>query len=100
MYFYQMIDFIFNERMSKLLHYNRLQKRKIMKLYLVRHGDYVMNQSHQDELSEKGIKEIEQLAYILKPLKIRISHFFHSSKLRTQQTAYLLAKSLTSTKSI
>jgi len=62
-----------------------------MKLYLVRHGDYITNESNQDELSEKGINEIKELANFLMPLHIRVANIIHSGKIRAQQTAELLS---------
>lgn len=66
-----------------------------MKLYLVRHGDYVTSgPQQQDVLSERGINQIQQLANFLLPLSIRVARSFHSGKNRAQQTAELLAPSI------
>lgn len=65
-----------------------------MKLYLVRHGDYVINDSHHDVLSEKGISEINQLANFLMPLHIQVSTILHSGKMRAHQTADILSLSV------
>jgi len=66
-----------------------------MKLYLVRHGDYLVDASNPaGALSRKGKDNIQNLADFLKSSSIHVSSFFHSGKLRAQQTADLLSKSV------
>lgn len=63
-----------------------------MKLYLVRHGDYEKNILQRTEpLSERGRREIQQLAEFLAPASIRVAALVHSGKLRAEQTAEILA---------
>lgn len=64
-----------------------------MKLYLLRHGDSVdENVDALRPLSEKGIKEVQDLAQIINRKTLNISTIFHSKKLRAKQTAEVLAK--------
>lgn len=66
-----------------------------MKLYLVRHGDYLADATNPaGALSNKGKSNIQNLADFLKTSSIHVSSFFHSGKLRAQQTAELLSKSI------
>jgi phosphohistidine phosphatase len=68
-----------------------------MKLYLARHGEYVLEGfSRAGSLSDKGIEEIEKFAKLISPLKIKVSNIFHSGKIRALQTAEILAKSFIS----
>ena len=63
-----------------------------MKLYLVRHGDYLVDAVQGlDVLSEQGTNDIIQMTHFLKPLNISVSTILHSEKNRAQQTAALLA---------
>lgn len=61
-----------------------------MKLYLARHGEYV-TVDMRDILNDAGINAVNNLATFLKPLKLSVSHIFHSGKLRADQTAGLLS---------
>lgn len=66
-----------------------------MKLYLARHGDYLMDATKQlDVLTEKGIQQITKLGAFLKQADIHLSGIFHSGKHRAEQTAALLANDL------
>jgi phosphohistidine phosphatase len=66
-----------------------------MKLYLMRHGDYSTEDiRHQNPLSKKGQDDISRLASFLKLVNIHVTYLFHSEKLRTKQTAAILASSL------
>ena len=66
-----------------------------MKLYLVRHGDYVSSDIDPEQpLSEKGIRETEAVANLLEQAPIEIDEILHSEKRRAQQTAKILAKSI------
>lgn len=62
-----------------------------MKLYLMRHGEYVVSDL-KAPLSEKGKMEIDEIASFLARLSIPATTIFHSGKLRAEQTAGLLAK--------
>ena len=56
-----------------------------MKLYLVRHGDYLADATNPaGALSNKGKSNIQNLADFLKTSSIHVSSFFHSGKLRAQ----------------
>lgn len=62
-----------------------------MNIYLVRHAD--AKNEEQDALrplSEKGLREMRQLASYLSRLNIRAGRIFHSGKLRAKQTAEIL----------
>jgi len=65
-----------------------------MKLYLVRHGDYISGEDNPKKpLSEKGIKDIEKIAdYSKRHMNIQIREIWHSGKLRALQTANILAQ--------
>jgi phosphohistidine phosphatase len=66
-----------------------------MKLYLVRHGRYVpIDVSMSCPLSLEGQAEIKRLASYLVKLKLRVPKVYHSTKLRAQQTAKILADSV------
>jgi phosphohistidine phosphatase len=63
-----------------------------MKLYLVRHGDYVLDTVQaKDVLSEKGIHDITSMAHLLKQSNVHVAAIFHSEKNRAMQTAGILA---------
>lgn len=62
-----------------------------MKLYWVRHGDYVKaNVNPEEPLSEKGKNDILRLGNFLFKNKITFSNLYHSGKLRAKETANLL----------
>lgn len=65
-----------------------------MKLYLVRHGDYMMklDLSGLDILSEQGTNEVTNLANHLKPKNLQVTNILHSGINRARQTAELLAQ--------
>lgn len=68
-----------------------------MKVYLVRHGDYVMDTTQQlDVLTEQGIAEVNAIVNMLKPLNIHVANIFYSNKNRAQQTAELLSQGISS----
>lgn len=63
-----------------------------MKLYLVRHGQYIpMDVSMTCPLSQEGVDEISRLARFFSDSKLKVPHIFHSSKMRALQTAEILA---------
>ena len=66
-----------------------------MEFYLVRHGE--AKAEHEDPerpLSEKGRREVEQVARAAAQRGIQISEILHSDKLRAKETAEILANSL------
>jgi len=63
-----------------------------MKLYLVRHGEYLP--LGECPLNEKGCNDIKILADTLKRLSVRATHLFHSELLRAKQTAELLSEGI------
>lgn len=64
-----------------------------MKLYCARHGHAEQSPDQRGErpLSSEGIEEISKVATYLKRQWIRIAHVKYSGKLRTQQSAVILA---------
>lgn len=63
-----------------------------MKLYLVRHGKAVaMDASMSRPLSDEGKQEITRVARHLETIKLRVPRILHSSLLRAEQTAKILA---------
>lgn len=68
-----------------------------MKLYLARHGDYVMDAIQRlDVLTEKGFDDITRLALRLKQVNLSVGSILHSEKNRAKQTAELLAQGVMS----
>lgn len=68
-----------------------------MRLYLLRHGDYVTNDLQmRDGLSEAGIADVERIVSRLQPLNLTVASIFHSSKLRAQQTAEIMTRAFKS----
>lgn len=68
-----------------------------MRVYLMRHGDSIAGVPDSARpLSTKGINDIQQLAQLIAPLKLHVATIFHSEKLRTQQTAEIIASSIQS----
>jgi len=65
-----------------------------MRIYLMRHGEYNVNQDNLDILTEKGINEIAALSAFLQESKINISEIVHSEKNRTKEAATLIATAL------
>lgn len=67
-----------------------------MKLYLVRHGDSEPAGSDDERpLSQKGLADIKQLAQRISPFHLHVSRMVQSQKRRAQQTAQILASSMT-----
>ena len=63
-----------------------------MKLYLMRHGEYVVQDMRQkNPLTEAGKKDIATMAQFLKEANLSISQIFHSEKLRAKETAEIIA---------
>ena len=68
-----------------------------MKVYIVRHGDAVLSGVDPERpLSEQGLVEVGKIAEFLRPLNVSVEHIWHSGKLRAQQTAEILAKTVQS----
>jgi phosphohistidine phosphatase len=59
----------------------------------MRHGEYFTNYTTQlDMLTEKGEKDLLQLATLLRPFNLHVSTIFHSEKHRAKQTAEIISK--------
>jgi len=66
-----------------------------MKVYLVRHGEAVSSQFYpQRPLSDQGLADIRKVASFIQPLEISVEYIWHSGKLRAEQTAEILAGSI------
>lgn len=66
-----------------------------MKLYLLRHGEAMNKQENaQRPLNNMGIAEITRIAAHLKDLKAEFRHIYHSDKLRSEETAAIIAREL------
>lgn len=68
-----------------------------MKIYLVRHGEYLSSDMNADQsLSEKGRKETADIAHLLKEMNFEISEIRHSVKKRAKDTAEILFEAIDS----
>lgn len=66
-----------------------------MKLYLVQHADAVSKDTHPlRPLSEQGLKDAAKMAAFLRGAEILVGRVVHSGKLRAEETANALAKSV------
>lgn len=66
-----------------------------MKLYLVQHGEAVAKEINPDRpLSERGVRDMEKIARLLRQGEISAGRVLHSGKLRAEQTAKLLAAAI------
>jgi len=66
-----------------------------MKVYLARHGEAVSSQlDPQRPLSEQGITDIRKVASYIKSMGISVEYIWHSGKRRAEQTAEILAESV------
>lgn len=67
-----------------------------MKLYCVRHGhaENLPNEKGGRPLTSQGVEEVTKVAEYLACRGVHVSHVMHSSKLRAQQTAEILAKAI------
>jgi len=68
-----------------------------MKLYLTQHGEALSKiEDANRPLSDKGKSDVVRLAVTLKNAKIRFDRVLHSGKLRAQQTAESVTKTMES----
>jgi len=66
-----------------------------MKLYLVQHGEAVAKEIDPDRpLSERGVRDMEKMARLLKQGEISVGRVLHSGKRRAEQTAQVLATAI------
>lgn len=66
-----------------------------MKLYLVQHGDAVSKEVDPDRpLSEKGVRDVQNMAGFLTRANVRAPKMMHSGKTRAEQTASILARAV------
>ena len=64
----------------------------VMHVYLVQHGEAKSEEEDpQRRLTDKGIGEVQNVAKVLRPLKLAVDAIWHSDKARAQQTGELLA---------
>lgn len=66
-----------------------------MKLYLVQHADAVSKEENPERpLSKKGLKDAVNMAAFLQGGGVRVDEIVHSGKLRAEETANVLAKTV------
>jgi len=66
-----------------------------MKLYLVQHGEATSEEENPERpLTAKGRSDMERIAYFVGRLGLQVDRILHSTKTRAQQTAEILATSL------
>lgn len=66
-----------------------------MYLYILQHGEAVPKETQPDRpLSEKGMREIRILALHMQNMGVQLGNIFHSGKLRAEQSARLIAETL------
>lgn len=66
-----------------------------MKLYLVQHGLSLPEEKDpQRQLSEEGKEVVGKVAKFLKAKNIKVDHIWHSKKMRSVQTAQIIADSI------
>jgi len=62
-----------------------------MKLYLMRHGDYVdASVNPEKPLSPKGMETVKKVGQFFKNYGVKVDIIFHSTKKRAQQTAQIV----------
>lgn len=67
-----------------------------MKLYLIQHGEAKPEtEDPERSLTAKGEEEVRRVATAAKRMGIRASRIYHSGKWRAQQTAEIMASTLT-----
>ncbi|MBL4693606.1 MAG: phosphohistidine phosphatase SixA [Magnetovibrio sp.] len=66
-----------------------------MRLYLMRHGKAGSgNVDELRELTERGVKDVRDVAAYLADMGLNICHVYHSTLVRARQTAELMASAL------
>ena len=66
-----------------------------MRIYLVQHGEAKSEEEDPNRrLTEKGIRDVENVVDFLRPLKLRVDAIWHSGKARAQETGELLARAV------
>jgi phosphohistidine phosphatase len=66
-----------------------------MRLYLVQHADAVSKDTHPlRPLSPKGLQDADTMATFLRGAEILVDQVVHSGKLRAEETATVLAKTV------
>lgn len=66
-----------------------------MKLYLAQHGEALSKDEDPERpLSDRGRREVEAVAALLKTAGVRVARVWHSGKRRALQTAEILAKAV------
>ena len=66
-----------------------------MLVYLVQHGDAKREEEDPSRpLSEKGIKDVKEVASHISRLNVEVEEVLHSGKLRAKQTAEIIAEKL------
>ena len=64
-------------------------------LYILQHGEAVPKEIQPDRpLSEQGIRDIRILALHMQNMGVQLGNVFHSGKLRAQQSARLVAETI------
>ena len=66
-----------------------------MNLYILQHGEAVPKEIDPERpLSERGNRDIRILALHMQNMDVQLGHVFHSGKLRAEQSARLIAETL------
>ena len=66
-----------------------------MELYLIRHGEaYSGEERFERPLNPRGQNEVLQIANYLKSEQCKVEHIYHSEKLRSIETAEIIANAL------
>lgn len=66
-----------------------------MNLYILQHGEAVAKEIDPERpLSEQGIRDIRILALHMQNMGVQLGNVFHSGKLRAQQSARLVAETI------
>ena len=66
-----------------------------MNLYILQHGEAVAKEIDAERpLSEQGIRDIRILALHMQNMGVQLGNVFHSGKLRAQQSARLVAETI------
>jgi len=66
-----------------------------MKLYLAQHGEALSKEEAPERpLSEQGRRDVQAIAGLAKESGVRVARVWHSGKLRAEQTAQILAKTM------